>query len=296
MDRQAFIILAHGCLEQLDIILDCLQDEDFDIYLHLDAGFEGATGAETYLASATERYPNLTILPRMHCYWGTMSLVNAEIEAFASVLASGRSYTHIHLISGNDMPIKSNAEIKEFFGANAGRNFLSIYPHNDRFFTHIRCRYPFPRCFQRKGMAYIPFRLGRLANTYYHILEKALFVHKWRYKNVPFKKGSQWASVTPEFASYLATEGRKFAKEYSHSLAPDEYFLGTLLYSSPFVDTLVNDNKRYIRWSEAFAEHPDELSMADYDAIMSSDAFFARKFNITTDKPLILRIRQAIKS
>ena len=71
---------------------------------------------------------------------------------------------------------------------------------------------------------------------------------------------------------------------FSNTIASDELFMQTLIYNSPFVDTLYdatnlkNGSMRYIDWQRGkpYTWGSDEK---DFDLLMESPYMFARKFD-----------------
>ena len=59
--------------------------------------------------------------------------------------------------------------------------------------------------------------------------------------------------------------------------AVDEVFFQTILVNSPYKDTLVNYNLRYIELDAQ--RRPINLTMADADKLTKTEALFARKFD-----------------
>jgi hypothetical protein len=71
---------------------------------------------------------------------------------------------------------------------------------------------------------------------------------------------------------------------FKHSLIPDELLFQTILMNSPLKDTILNDNLRYIDWSKKGVSLPAILTVDDADNLLKSPKFFARKFDIESDK------------
>ena len=61
----------------------------------------------------------------------------------------------------------------------------------------------------------------------------------------------------------------------------DESFMSTILLNQPRFKILLN-NKRYVHWNPAdpYAGSPRVIQCNDIDAVLNSDAHFARKFDI----------------
>ncbi|MCF0173747.1 MAG: hypothetical protein HUJ95_00255 [Bacteroidales bacterium] len=282
--RHAFIILAHGKFSQLDILLNALEDEDFDIYLHIDAL---ANVPEGYIDSIKAEHKNLILLPRKTLYWGDISLVEAELDAFKNILDAGKAYSHIHLLSGQDLPLKSPQEIKAVFATKSGQQFIDIKPKAKTNYPHVRCWIPLPKYLKYKSGSHIKYRLLKIVNQLAYIGEKVFLMPKWRGLDYDYKMSSQWVSITPSAAEFLVSRRNEILKRYAHAFAPDEFFLASELWNSSFKENIIQDNLRYIKWGAAHSPHPFVIEMKNYDEMLSSGALFARKFDIDIDKEVI---------
>ena len=73
----------------------------------------------------------------------------------------------------------------------------------------------------------------------------------------------------------------------------DEIIPHSILLSknSPFKDKVINDNKRYIDWSNHKKGlnngNPNILEENDFEKIINSNADFARKFDMKTNSKII---------
>jgi hypothetical protein len=76
---------------------------------------------------------------------------------------------------------------------------------------------------------------------------------------------------------------RRFAK---YTWAPDEYLIPTIIMNSPFRETVVPDNYRYLDWSQGGA-NPKILTTKDFEALIKTDKLLARKFDIKVDTTIL---------
>ncbi|MCV3554524.1 beta-1,6-N-acetylglucosaminyltransferase [Pediococcus ethanolidurans] len=53
-------------------------------------------------------------MPRVSVTWGGFSIVKAELNLIRTANSYGQ-FGHFHLLSGEDLPVKSNKEIDLFF-------------------------------------------------------------------------------------------------------------------------------------------------------------------------------------
>lgn len=89
-----------------------LDDERNDVYLHVDAR---AVELFNQFKDFQLKKGKLIILKnRIAVHWGDLSQVEVEYRLFETALNNG-PYTYYHLLSGVDLPIKTQDYIHEFF-------------------------------------------------------------------------------------------------------------------------------------------------------------------------------------
>lgn len=97
-----------------------------------------------------------------------------------------------------------------------------------------------------------------------------------------FKKGGQWVSVTENAVSYLLQYKDIILKRMRYTLCPDEIFIQTLLWNSPFREKIycIHDAStgcmRDIDWEHG---NPYVWQNTDYKRLADSNKIFARKFH-----------------
>jgi len=269
--KLAHLILAHNNPLQLERLVKRLNHADADVYIHLDAKADVAS------------YDHIKGLPgtffvtkRVNVAWGEYSVIQATLNGLAEILANGKTYTHINLLSGNDYPLKNNEDIHNFFFANTGKTFMwyeLIYDdwvHGQaRMNNYYFGEYGFPG----------RHHLASLANK---ILSKRKLPG-----NLTAYGRAQWLTITPESAEYVIRyikDNPAVERFFKMTWAVDEVFFQTILCNSPLRETLVNDFLRYVVLQPDF--RPATLTMADADALISSGKFYARKFDINVDSKI----------
>ena len=279
--RHAYLIIAHTDFHRLRRLVEYLDDEYNDIYVHIDASATGFDSASFEGACRSSRL--VFIEPRLNVKWGGYSGIRAELSLLDRAVSTD-SYGYLHLLSGSDLPIKSQEYIHNFFEANKGYEFVES--HDVRGHTLMRCRYYtlFP---EHSG-----FPPAQLANNIFKWFLRLLGLSV--NKDVEFRCGANWFSITGGFASYVCSQKEWVEKTFRHGNMCDELFLQTLLHRSPFREKCAGRNMRYIDWSrrENGHRHPHTFTMEDYDSLKESDCLFARKFNERTDAEIMDRIKE----
>lgn len=102
--------MAHNNFYILEKLLLLLDDPRNDIYIHIDKKISDFNfGYFQNLCKASKvRYPQ----KRINVRWGTQSLVITELLLYKTAVAY-ESYQYYHLLSGVDLPLKSQHEIHQ---------------------------------------------------------------------------------------------------------------------------------------------------------------------------------------
>ncbi len=275
--KHAYLIIAHNEYPVLEALLSMLDDSRNDIYLHIDRRADELYNKANDIKMRHAGYYLLE--DRINVYWGDITQVEVEYKLFEAAHSNHR-YTYYHLLSGVDLPLKSQDYIHLFFEQNTGKEFVGYW--NDA--SHLRDLnrkvsryYFFLRYFKDKKH---PLHgLTSLCRNTALALQKLLRFK--RRNDYEFKKGFQWLSITDAFCSYLIQQKSAVMKRFRFTLCPDEIFLHTILWNSTFRNNIYNmedpqkGSMRFIDWQRG---NPYVWQDIDLPELMSSPAIFARKF------------------
>lgn len=198
-------------------------------------------------------------------------------------------YTYMHLISGVDLPLKSQDEIHDFFDRNNGENFMRFDDVNAKRICH-----------ERMGYYYWlqEFVGSRRFGKFYIYLDKVLvkiqqFLHVNRIKNLKedLYYGSNWVSITPNAASILLSKRNFIEKYFRYTYCCDEIYKHIILRNAGIrIHSLspnhAASNKRFIEFSQGKSS-PTILCVKDFFRLKSSEAFWGRKFDENVDSEII---------
>lgn len=272
--KHAYLILAHNDIPLLQTLITCLDDSRNDLFVHWDA----KSGSVPQLKTESARL--FMLGQRVNVNWAGYSMVQAEFILFRKAFANG-PYAYYHLISGADLPIKSQDYIHAECERLQGTEFVAFAPATKAEVDYrVQHWFLFPEDFRsknlvKKGLRYLFLAAQDLLRT--------------RRTDITVKKGSQWCSLTQGFVSYLIAQESQVRNLFTHTFCPDELFIQTVISNSPFADKVktapseFDGNMRYIKWKdgELFPIVKDDL--AD---LRQSDKWFARKFS-SQDKSLL---------
>lgn len=273
------LIVVHKNPLQLKRLIKALQYQGSDIYVHVDKKAD----IQPFLDIQNDQEVVFKLIKnRISVNWGGYSFVQAIINSLKEIRNSGKQYDFISLISGQDYPIKNIEAFINFLQNSKHKCFISYddTPNLEWWGENITrvTRYHF-NDFPIKGKYFFQ----RLVNG---LLPKREFPLKWKLYGGAC---SSWWTLSEEAAYYIvdSIENNKALKRYAKmTWTPDEYLYATILMNSKFKEYVVNDNYRYIDWSEK-KPHPKILKSDDFSSLKNSHNFFARKFDLNVDEDIL---------
>ncbi|MHA7608271.1 beta-1,6-N-acetylglucosaminyltransferase [Elizabethkingia meningoseptica] len=257
----------------MERLIHAIDDSRNDIYIHFDKKVKVIPDIKT-------TYSDLYILEnRIDVRWGDVSVVNAEYLLFEEAVKNGE-YNYYHLLSGVDMPLKSQDDIYIFFNKHQGKEFIGFYqyPMEEEMDRKVNRVHLFPRNF-RSNRGILPF-IKKLLR--FSMLKLQYILKYRRNRTVAFKKGTQWVSLTDNFVKYTLKKKNEVLRIYKNTFCSDEIFLQTICWNSPFkeeVFDLRNEGRgcmRMIGWKNGVLYDWEDK---DYEDLVQSEYLFARKFN-----------------
>ena len=274
----AFLIIAHNEFDILEKVIKLLDDNENHLYIHIDKKVKDFNFDKF---SSIAKKSKIFFTNRINVSWGGYSQVQCELLLLKEAIV--HNYEYYHLISGVDLPLKTNEEIHDFFNKNKGKEFIS-YDKNASD-TEIESRIKYYYLLQDK--------FGRSSKLAYIIqaccirIQKILNVN--RIKNIKYtlKKGTNWFSITNNLAHYIVEKENEIYNLFRFGCCVDELFLHTMVYNSNFRDKVAGDRLRYVDWIRG---GPYTFTEEDFDDITSSDKIFARKFSKKVDYDIVLKI------
>ncbi len=269
----AHLILCHANPPQLQRLVQRLVHRDAACYIHLDLKAD----ITPFLSLAD--MPNVYFIQnREKVYWGGYSIVQATINGFIEIAASGIAYDAINLLSGQDYPLKPADEIHSFLEQHKGKAFMHTLSVLNEWQEAI------PRV-TKYHLANMNFA-GKYRTE--QLLSKLL--PKRSMPNGMEAVGrSQWFTIPLECSVYITDHLKKHknvVRFFKLTWAPDELIFQTILHNSQYRSNMVNDNLRYIDWSAGGAS-PKLLTMDDKDKLMNSGKLYARKFDTLKSNELL---------
>lgn len=266
MNKHAFCIMAHKDVEQINILLHILDHLKVDIYLHID--LKSSIVPSDII---TPKYSKLFFVTQHDVRWGDISQVHTEMELFQSVMYSSITYERIHLISAQDMPMKSISYILDFFERNDNKQFEFInFSENPKEIRRLQY-YWFCTRHMRQGFFFKLIRHSLL------LVQKIMHVNRLNKIALAYKYGANWASLSLSAVRYLVSEYPKYQGIFKHSVCADELYKQMLLWGGKFHFS-EKGNLRYAKFDGA---SPKLVSREMLNELYSNpDVLFARKFDM----------------
>jgi hypothetical protein len=268
----AHLILIHENPSQLKRLIQRLTHPDADFYIHVDL----KTDIKPFLSLQSEDVK--FIVNRVRVHWGAYSIVQATVNSLAEILKSNYTYDYINLLSGQDYPLKSTEVIHDFFKNNPNKTFMhSLSVENE---------------WQEAVPRLTKYHLSNYTFSGKYTLEKwlnFLLPSRKMPNNLIAVGRSQWFSISSQHAEYIVTylqENKNVRRFFELTWGSDEFVFQTILFNSIYQKDMVNDNLRYIDWSERKAS-PKTFTMNDLPNLLGSGQLFARKFNENIDNAII---------
>lgn len=283
MKKHAYLIMAHNQPDLLKKLVTLLDDERNDIYIHADVKMKNFQEDEY---RKIVKSANIFFTERINIKWGSYSQIYCELLLLKKAIKTEHSY--YHLLSGVDLPIKSQNVIHEFFERYDGFEFVD---EDNEIINEI--------CLERiKYYHILNYRKNRLSEMLKKssmALQNRLGVNRLKmHKDVHFQKGRNWFSITHEFAKYVVEKEKWIEQMFEKSFCADELFLQTLARNSKFAMKICNcitmpevPDTRHIDWNRGY---PYIFQDKDYEELKRVEALFARKFDLKVDQNIVERI------
>lgn len=291
--RHAYLIIAHKENAILENLLKLLDGGENDIYIHVDAKTKNF---DFERIKEIVEHSKVVFTDRTKVYWGDYSQVNSELVLLKAAIGGG--YDYYHLISGQDLPIKSKNWINEFFQNNNGKEFVSVVnkekPINKTDAGGIFNPYSRLSLFHwwikwwrknkiLKGMEYVSL-----------LIQKKIGIDRIADLKEPIYYGANWFSITDACARYVVSQEKHIIELFGHhTRCADELFLQTILMNSAFKDNITGDNLRYVDFKRG---KPYVWRKEDKDELLSAPGIFARKFDEQIDSVIVDEICNAVQN
>lgn len=274
MNKNCILILAHKNHNQIMRLINHLKT-DFDLYVHIDKRNK----------LNIKSFDNVNVYKEFKTYHGGVSLVIATL--FLIEEAYKNNYDRYIFISGQDVPLKTNKEIINFFDTNKNKEYISYESINNS-----------EAMYKEMSFRLNSYNFGKLYRLIFHrnireLLSNFPLIKRTTPKNIYY--GSSWWNLTNNAIKYIldyTKQNPNFLKRFNYTWCGDEMFFQSILLNSEFKNDCINDNLRYIDWSEKKGSSPKTFNINDYNIIKENinNNLFARKFDENFDNDIINKL------
>ncbi|MCC5887104.1 MAG: hypothetical protein JJT88_11785 [Gammaproteobacteria bacterium] len=287
--RIAILILLHQLKDQqLNLISHLAQD--FQVYVHLDR-------KSRFDVACLDGFGNVRAFKKHKVYWGGYSQIVVTLDLLS--LAFEDVHDRYIIISGDDLPIKSNDAIVELFDGNTFEYLQHEELPRDSWRSanggFDRVDYFYPSVRKYGGLPRVQRLVNIALSRFFRVLRP---LYPKRRLKVRYYGGANWMNLTHDCVSELVrftAENPDFVRSFRYTRCADEIFFQTIICNLLDGCRLMDDPLRYVDW-ESGPERPRVLRMSDYEKLINSDAIFARKFSAEVDNEIIVRILSRLRS
>ncbi len=291
--KQAYFILTYRSNLSFKTLIQMLDHPKNDIFIHMDAKTKSYNPDETL---SLVKHSRIIHTPRRKVEWCGYSTLEAFLLLLEAATSQGK-YEHYHLLSESDLPIKKQEDIIKFFEEHHGQEFVNFRSVRLQWMDDwVKLYHPFREKIGRPKRTVIN-KAWRILNGLCVRFQKLIGFR--RNKGIKFWKGSDWFSITDEFARYILSK-REWIREVFHAThCPSEQCVHTLilnnqyffdrLYHKEFDDDILHGSMRLIDWERG---KPYVFRSTDLEEIKNSEAMFARKFDENVDADIIRKIQE----
>jgi len=287
--KLAYLIIAHNELNILNRLIRLIDWPGNSIHILIDSK-STIKKEEIYCAT---RFSHVYVhAPGINIMWGGSSMIEAEL--FLLNTTSKEHYDYYCLLSGVDLPIKSQQYIHSDLKENEGNEYVGV---NEGWL-------------KRSGedsrfKVYHPLQnyVGRTKNLLWFIERIVVkiqepFVNRYRNSTYRFEGGPQWFCITDSFCRYVLRNEEWIRSTFKYTECSDEIFMQTLLVNSDYYNRVFKPGFNHYDQCRRLIEFkngsPYIWRTSDYDRIMNSDAWFARKFSEAVDMNIVNMISEKI--
>ncbi len=277
--RLAYVISAYRLPAQLVRLVDLLDEPTTTIVVSVDRATDAATYAAMAGPLAGRR--NVHLLPRHPSPYRGFGHVRSTLGGIRYLREAGIGFDYLSVLTGQDLPIKSNAAIRERLAAADGAGFMEHFPLPDERWSGGGLN-RFSSIFLHTHRSHRSLSRRRFAG---------LIPRGYPFGDTPYGGSGYWTlhrDQVDHVARYVRRNPR-YVRFFRTTDMPDETFFHTIVMNSSHRDRIVNDDLRLIDWSDR-SELPRIWRSGDFATLAAAPDLFARKFDTGVDAAIGQRV------
>lgn len=284
MYSKVYFILAHKKPVQLKTLISLLQDGKSFFFIHLDKN------VDIHLFESIQQMEGCYFIKkREQSRWGGFGIVQAtlngmmEIQDFMKVHHDTANY-HCILLSGEDMPLKTNAKIHAFLENKPETSYIHYWklPYekwwNGGLFR-FESLYVFDYNKHPKAHYWLNKTIRKLKLDFLFPIHRI----KKNYPDLEFYGSSQWMILSENLMRSIVDESNnnpQFKQFFKQVLLSDELYIITLIQNFIKAENgLIQNCPTHLIIFEGVNPNPQYLSVEDIKNNTSETTLFARKFD-----------------
>lgn len=293
LKKHAFLIGAYKNQEYLSDFVESLRGPRSNIYIHINP--LNVVDFKEFI-ECYKHDSRIKIIHSVPVKWGGSSLLKSML-ALLNLAADDDENVFFHMLTGQDILIKPLETLYDFFDEHSSENFLeygeNLKDRNDKGYLLGINRSQYYHLFDK--LNYRSNIIHRQIEKYFVKAQQFLHIkRKWPFPN--YYQGSGWFSLNRKGACTIVDYFKENIKLAENTFAPDEVFFQSILLNAKEDMNVVNDNLRYIRWTNPDeVGSPDVLTEKNFEEMCKTRCFFARKIEPRVSQKLIQMIKFSLK-
>lgn len=295
----AFLILAHKHAPQVAQLFRTLHRPQDVFVLHFD---RRADRSLHQLGDELARqHSNVIVLRSRTILWGGYEMAATQIEAMAVALRARPDWHHFINLTGQDFPIKPLSQFEARLESEGAANYVSWFdPLQKPLWKNARERltgyyveWPWlDRLLKVPGLGR---RLRRWLRWEGRLPHLPGYTRAW--PDFHYYGGANHVILSRAGCEYLSShpEARRITRWLKHSAHANEIVFQTVMLNSPLANTVINTHLRDVDFAKD-SPHPRTLRSNDFERLMRSPMYFARKFDAGVDEQILDRLESQIRS
>ncbi|MBD3624265.1 MAG: glycosyl transferase [Rhodobacteraceae bacterium] len=262
------VLLAHEQVRRTAQVALHMARHDCRVALHIDARVQRSD--MQILNGLLLEHPNVVLVPRRRCHWGTFSLVDASLDALRLLFARWPDITHVCQLSGSCLPIKPVEDLSAHLTRHQGVDFIeSVAVAEDEWvvdgLSHERFSLYHP----------LPWRQYRWLFDRNVELQRTLRVARPMPHGLEPRIGSQWWCLSSQTLRAILTDPHlpNYCRFFRTTWIPDESFFQSL--AARHSDRITSAPLTFVRFDaqgKPYVFYDDHLEL-----LLQAEGFFARK-------------------
>lgn len=295
---KAYFILAHKNPTQIKELMALLDDNKALFFIHLDKKINQNEYQGLLQNSSCHFVKN-----RVACTWGKYSLVQAtlngmkEVQNFMNMNFKSSDY-HFIMLSGEDLPLRSNNDIHHFLERNIQTSYLNHWKlPSDKWWNGGLFRLESFYFFEYKKYNKWNYRINKIIKKMRLNFLFPLNKFNKQFPHFQIYGASQWMILSKNLVEFVLkknNENPKFNSIFKYVLAPDELYFASLIlnYDVQKQFSISNYKTHLVSFNGADAS-PKYLEVEDLES-NKEDFLFARKFDPNVNPNAIDKIKNII--